>query len=399
MQKLLIISYDALGDEEFEQLCTYPHFRALAARSAVARRVKSLFLSNTYPIHTSVATGVTPEHHRLISNTEPHPDRWQHWNTDAALIQAKTLWQAAQQKGLRTAAVMWPVTARAREIRYNVPEVMALPGKSQVLTSLAAGSKWLQIRLALRYHKLMDSIGQPALDRFSGACMADILRGKKPDLALMHFTAYDTLCHKYGRSSPRLAEALAVMDEGLGKLLEAVGEDYAILLFSDHAQLDARRHILPDMLLSGMGNRFDCFVECCGGSAFLHPGSLDAAGIERLRARIAQTEGFQRFLTSEEMATCGRAELPFGFCAKVGYCYLPHDKEEISNHGFPLDYNHYEVFFMAAGNGFFPGTAVTGGNLLDIAPIAAQILNLDMPGIRVVREDFLQTAAIVGGNG
>jgi predicted AlkP superfamily pyrophosphatase or phosphodiesterase len=144
LKKLLLISFDAVGDCRVERLLRYENFASLAARSTLVRDVKSLFLSNTYPIHASIATGVEPCRHGIISNTEAFPAPHPRWLTEASRFRVRTLWQAAHEKGLTTAAVLWPVTAGAREIRWNIPEVMAPPEKSQVAVSLAAGSFWRQ---------------------------------------------------------------------------------------------------------------------------------------------------------------------------------------------------------------------------------------------------------------
>jgi hypothetical protein len=245
----------------------------------------------------------------------------------------------------------------------------------------------------------MNGIRQPQLDRFSTACMADILREKQPDLALMHLTSYDSLCHAHGTDSPEAEEGLRTLDECLAVLLKAISPDTAVILFSDHSQLPAVSHILPNEILAERGflAREDggyvpggCYVECCGGSAFLHPGGMTARQIDDFAAAIASSEGFARFLTAEELRTCGRAELPLGFAAKPGYAFHNQKGYEVANHGYPLDVPDYRVFYLLCGDSYQPGATASGGDLLDVAPFAAQELRLDMPGIRTAREDLLR---------
>ena len=388
MRKLLIISLDALGDVFFERMLTRPHFAALAARSAVRRGVESVFLTNTYPIHTSVATGVTPEAHGLINNTEPFPKRHPRWCYEARQIKAKTLWQAAAEKGLTTATVMWPVTGGDKSIRWNIPEILTLPGESQVRQNLRYGSVRLQLAAVLRHRALMKGIPhQPTVDVFATACMVDILREKKPDLAMMHLTGFDTFCHKYGLAAAELDTAMDTLDGNLGKLLDAAGTDTDVIVFSDHAQLDVRTRLLPNEILQKAGkldikddvyveDEAKCFFECSGGVAFLHQGQLDATEIATIRAKVEALKGFARFLTDDEMRVCGRAGLAFGFAVQAGYACEAYDgKEERANHGYPVDYEGYKVFYMACGPSFPKGT-VWGGSLLDIAPMAAARLGL-----------------------
>ena len=389
MRRLLLISFDALGDVFYDRMQTRPAFRALAARSAVRRGVDSVFVTNTYPVHTSVVTGVPPGVHGLTGNTDPFPARHPRWRYESREIKAQTLWQRAGARGIRTAAVLWPVTGGAKEIRWNIPEILILPGENQIKMNLTYGSKLPQLTAVLRHRDLMKDIPrQPALDNFAAACMADLLRVKKPGLALVHFTVFDTFCHHEGLASPKLEEALDVLDANLQKLLDAAGAGTDIILFSDHAQLNVSHMLLPNELLRRTGyleadeadtyvrgGGAGCFFECAGGSAFLHPGTLDKAQIDAIRTETAQADGFARLLTEEEMRTSGHAHCAFGFAARPGYSCEAYPKAEAANHGYPLDSDAYKVFYMAAAPGFPPSIS-TGGSLLDIAPMAAEILGL-----------------------
>jgi hypothetical protein len=394
MGKLLIISFDAVGDHLFERLLAYPHFAGLAGESAVSRNARTVFLSNTYPVHASVVTGVLPGEHGLVSNTEVFPLRHPQWNFQAKAIRARTIWEEAVALGHSTAAVLWPVTGGARTVMYNIPEILTLPGQNQVIENLRAGSKRLQLSLFARYHRLLMGIAQPELDRFVTSCAAAILREKRPGLTLVHFTAYDTLCHAGGETAEVVDRAFSALDENLGVLLDAAGDDTAVIVFSDHAQIDVHTVLTPNDLLvnagllrkdrtgyrlggnSGNGDT-GAFFECAGGSAFLHGSGLASQTVEDARGIVMRSEGFNRFLTEDEMRECGHDRLPFGFCAKRGYCYENYPKALKSQHGYPLDYERYAVFYLVRrkdDNGMNIIEEKNGGSLLDIAPLAKEIL-------------------------
>lgn len=390
MNQLLIISFDAVGSAQWDRLCACPNMAAFAKSAAFTLDARTVFLSNTYPIHSSVITGLPPRAHGLINNTEPFPKRHPRWNTDAREIRARTLWQAVAEAGGSVAAVLWPSTGGAREIRWNIPEIPPSPGKNPILENLRAGSKGLQLHMLLRHGKPLLSLNQPGLDSFSTACAAHILRRHRPDLTLVHLTCYDTLCHRYGVDAPELSAAFESLDQNLGRLLAAAGETASVILFSDHAQLNVHTAVIPNRILESLGlirckdlvwipGPENCFIECCGGSAFFHPGSLGESGIAETRAAVAASEGFCRFLSGQEMAECGRGELPFGFCAEVGYCYDALPKGERGNHGYPPDYPDYGVFYGIRGRESAPGALRHGGSLLDIAPLAAAELGIAFP--------------------
>ena len=381
---MLIISLDAVGDDEYERLSAMPVFASIAAQSAVCRGVQTVFVSNTYPIHTSVSTGVMPNSHGLISNTECFPAKHPVWNDRDGLVRAKTIWETAAEKGIESAAVFWPVTARSKAIRYNIPEVLAQPGKSQAFTSLKAGSKLLQLRMLMRHGNLLDGIGQPGRDNFAAACMADIIRTRKPGLALMHLTAYDSICHENGKGSEALDEAIESLDRNLGVLLDAAGGAGDVLVFTDHSQINVHTSVSPNEALVEMGlllfedgayslGAGGCFFECCGGSAFFHAGSLGPPVIGEVREAAAQSVGFRRFLTGGELSVSGYENAAFGICAKAGYVYESFASGHKAEHGYPPDMPDYNVFYMARGFGLDPGNK-EGGSLLDIAPLVVNAL-------------------------
>ncbi|MGL5541491.1 MAG: alkaline phosphatase family protein, partial [Erysipelotrichaceae bacterium] len=91
-KKLLVISLDAFSSDDLAILKTKPHFKALCAQGTLVEDVETLYLSNTYPIHTSIMTGRLPKDHGIYDNTriDPYePDA--HWNWWAHQIQGDTL--------------------------------------------------------------------------------------------------------------------------------------------------------------------------------------------------------------------------------------------------------------------------------------------------------------------
>jgi len=386
---MLIISFDAVGAEDFEQLSRCPAVAGLLAQSALYTDVSTVFMSNTYPAHTSIVTGATPRVHGVVSNVAPFPSRCPHWNFNERNIKAKTIWQAAAERGIDVASVFWPVTAYSATIRHNIPEVQARPGKSQLFTSLKAGSVKLQFEVFMKYRTLLDGIKQPNLDNFATACMAYILRKYKPGLALIHLTVFDASCHAYGKGGHAQAKAFETLDRNLAVLLEAAGPGRAVIVLSDHCQYDVHTVLEPNRALADSGlllNSADgyraggsgCFFECCGGSAFFHAGSLGAAQTEAVRAGVAGGEGFRRFLTDGEMYESGRSpDAAFGFCARQRYAYGAFDNGEKAQHGYPPDMPGSNVFYAVRGRGHEPGGVTRGGSLLDVAGVASRLLGIN----------------------
>ena len=60
MNKVMLISFDAVGSDEVSELLAMPNFKRVTQNGMLFRDMKTVFVSNTYPIHTSVATGKPP---------------------------------------------------------------------------------------------------------------------------------------------------------------------------------------------------------------------------------------------------------------------------------------------------------------------------------------------------
>ena len=81
-KKLIIISLDSLSEEDLEYLKLQENFKSLLPQGTLVTKVIPPFVTNTYPIHTSVITGCYPEKHGIIDNLvhDPGNDKpeW-HW--------------------------------------------------------------------------------------------------------------------------------------------------------------------------------------------------------------------------------------------------------------------------------------------------------------------------------
>ncbi len=90
------------------------------------------------------------------------------------------------------------------------------------------------------------------------------------------------LKHKYGVESKEVTETVAILDECIGKIVDACDDDYRIVLFSDHGQFTINYNIHINSLLKEHGmvdfenKKYEAFVQSAGGSGFLHAKSDEA---------------------------------------------------------------------------------------------------------------------------
>jgi hypothetical protein len=255
-----------------------------------------------------------------------------------------------------------------------MPEMHILPGQNQLVENLRAGSLFFQLWEFLKHGRKLRGIEQPFLDDFATSVAVDVLRRRKPDLTLVHLIAYDAFCHNYGKDDSKLSEAMSALDRNLGRLLKAAGRDRLTVLFSDHGQLAVERIVdLTALLPEGDGT-----FEMCGGSAFFY--AKKTVTIREMRGRVQQAEWFGRFITEEEMDLSGYSpRAAFGVAAKPGWCFDKAQVSEKGNHGYPTDYEEFQVFYAMCGQGVPAGGRRSGGTITDVTKIVADYLGLDIP--------------------
>ncbi len=403
---LLLVSLDAVSDNDIDKLLKMPNFSQFCTKGTLVREVSSIFISNTYPVHTTIVTGCHPNRHGIIENMVSLPSRnnpdW-HWYDKK--IRVPTLYSQAKKSGLKAASIMWPVTAGA-EIRYNIPEIFANRWwTNQLGVSLVNGSPLLQLGAIVKFVRHLSKELQPQLDNFSCTTMCDIIKRKKPELAMLHLTDVDYHKHKYGISTAEASNALERMDKRLGILLTAVEEagisgQTSIILFGDHSMLDVNKTINFDAEFERMGllkldnhrriTSWRAWLKGCGGTAFLYlkdKNDTEALAIskEYIEKELNNPSGsIKRFLSQHEMEISGLAkECPFGFEAKEGFEFYKLSSKHKAAHGYSLEQENYKTFYAAAGNMIKLGIRLSGGCLTDIAPLAVHLLGIpswDMDG-------------------
>ena len=286
--RVMVISLDAVGNRDLELMKTLPNFCAFFERAALCSRVESVYPSLTYPAHTSILTGRKPIHHGIVNNTKLQPGRERpDWVYQRKFIKSTTLWDEAAKKGIRTAALLWPVAGRSK-IPYCVPEVMVTrKWQTQILVNAMNGPVRYQLELNRRFGHLRDGIHQPALDNFIQASALYTIRKYNPGLFFLHLTDVDTNRHIYGVDHPKAREAIERHDQRLCELLQALEETgdmdrTTVFLLGDHYQKDADRIAFVNFIFrkeglirvkDGKVKEWKAVAKSCDGSCYvyLHP--------------------------------------------------------------------------------------------------------------------------------
>lgn len=395
-----MISLDAVADADVDFLIKLPGFSKLCKKGTLVRDIDSVFISNTYPVHTSIITGVYPKKHGIIENLYTQPTRerpgWRRFSKD---IKVPTLYDMAAKEGLSVCSIFYPVTCGA-DIRWNMPEIPdEMSIKKRIYETLKNGSSRFIIRSVIKNYKNLKGFDTEYLDGFLTHVAIDAIYKHDPDLLMLHLLDVDSKKHHFGPESYETEESLIRIDKNLTKVVDAAYkawnfENVSIIIFSDHGCLSVNEAVDPnDFLkkyglidLSGTKKHFEAFFHNAGGTSLLKVYNKDKIELAlQAVSDILEMPYAKRLLTNEEMNTSGLdQEFACGIEAEDGYCF---GKAYKGQHGYSLKREGYHPFYLVAGNNIEKGKQLRGGSVLDICPLAAEILDLPhwkMDGVKRV---------------
>ncbi|MGF2618352.1 alkaline phosphatase family protein [Rossellomorea vietnamensis] len=414
---LIVISFDCLSSLDFPTLNELPNFKEFLKNGAYCKAVETIYPSVTYPCHATIVTGNFPNRHGVINNTHLQPGSSSpDWYWQRHHIKGTTLYDEAKRAGMTTAALLWPVTAKA-DIDYNMPEIFAnRPWHHQIAVSLWNGSTSFQLEMNRRFGHIRNGLFQPQLDDFVLESTVETIRKKKPNLMLIHFTDLDSNRHYHGFSSEEAYAALKRHDERLGRILSALKEAgiydaSTIIALGDHSALDESKAIKPNVLLKEKGlitvndkgrvTDWKAYCKSCDGSAYIyvkdqHDQKTQNTVKDILLGLIEnEKNGIENLLTGKEAGEKGAdgncafmIEALKDFYIKEGLegNYLdeitPEDvlsgKYTYASHGYSPEKPEYQTIFMASGKGIKEGAIIPSMRLVDEGPTFARLLGLNL---------------------
>ena len=384
-QKLLMISFDAVGDQDVDALLHMQNFRKLCQSGTLVRKVSSIFISNTYPTHTTIQTGVLPETHGIFDNDIQIPgNKYETWRFHVSNISpgVKTLPDEATKAGKTVCSILFPVTGGAN-IRYNFPEIPGyIPQVRRIYDTFAYGTASFVFSSLLRYGYQLGRFHTSDIDDFATSVACGMIRKRKADLIMLHLLDADDNKHVFGPHSKESSSSLERLDLRLGKLLRAIessgqSDSMSVLLFSDHNCCDVAETIRPNRLLREAGFTYlDAHFHSSHGACFLTiKNEKKRPAILRFAEDFQERRGVARRLSEEEMHVSGAdKEYDLGYAAAPGFGF---GKKELGQHGFALDRENYYTFYAASGGPVAQGKLQEGGSLLNICPLAVDLLGLE----------------------
>jgi len=376
-----------------------PHLREMMKDGFHANGVNSVFPSMTYPSHTTIVTGVKPAKHGIYFNNmfEPNgPTGKMYWNDSS--IKSPTLWTAAKEKGLKTAALFWPVSADA-PVMYNIPDIGGMGEAVREQYAKPAGFVD-DIRKQLFHNAARIEYGK---DHNVASIASYIIKKDQPNLMAIHFFSVDHYQHEQGRQGPLVKEAVADADSSVGIIIDAlkaagIWEKTVLIVTGDHGFMDVKTSVNPNVWLVKAGlitdvkkDEWKAQFYSVGGSSYLYLKDKndektvqqviellnDLPAEERKLFTIVDSQMMQASESNPEVAFAltGEHGASFGN-AMTGEAVKPGHG---GSHGYFPNFREIRTGFVACGPGIKKGGMIKEMNLTNIAPAVAKILKLSLP--------------------
>lgn len=419
MQKLIVISMDALVYEDLAHLKHMDSFRWMLENGALAKHVRSIYPSLTYPCHTTMATGCYPNKHGVVNNTEDTVgDADPRWLFDHKNVHCPDIFDACRAAGLTTACVGWPVTGNHPSVDYLVDECWPYgAGDIDAYRDayLSTGTpQELFDRVVAPVLQMRVGRKQPDSSFFLTHISAEIIRQYRPDVLFMHVGNVDSFRHKTGVFSPKVEEGLDQSEQILAEIIQATKdagcfEQTNFVVTADHGQLNYTHTVNINTLFAKEGLiDVDDTGRVTGWRAYCFPSGMSAQ--IHLSDRTDKTLyfevysllqnacssglwGISKVYTADEVREAEKLDGPFSFVLETdntasfgidwtGPAIQPNELGECGcirgDHGYHPS-KGLRPPFIACGPSIKRGAEISDAKLVDGAPTYAAIMGVELP--------------------
>ncbi|MGC2163548.1 MAG: ectonucleotide pyrophosphatase/phosphodiesterase [Silvibacterium sp.] len=389
-----------------------PTLRWLEAKGAHADAMQPINPTVTWPNHTALITGVNAGEHHIVANglitfpSDGSAPQIKPWVPKDELVHARTLYDAAAEKGMTTGQVDWVAIYGAKNVRWQFGERPSTD--SAIAKDLVAQNLVTEDEIAtFDWHNANSS---PAWrDQIWTDAAIDILTKHTPNLLLFHLLQTDTLQHEYGALSPAAYAAFAYADSCIARLVDAARSAgllnrITFILASDHGFASYTHTIHPNVGLVQLGllkmqdgsYRGNVWALPEGGEAslYIRDASQRASLVPMLKAYFEKVPGIAGVYTNQEAQKFGIPALGLTdqapdlyLAAKPDYAFADGTEgpivQEITpargTHGYLNTDPDMEALFIASGAHIRSGVDLGSISNLNVAPTIAKILGVSLP--------------------
>ena len=394
--KVVLISLDALFDQDLPVMREQPFFGDFLSHASGCAHVRTVYPALTYPAHTTLVTGVDPRSHGIGQNQPHHPElepSMRPWYWRAGEVKVPSLFDAVAEAGGCCASILWPVTGKSKSIRWNFPEVLALPSENQTWKMLRYGTPLWLLQMELRHRSERVSLREPHLSDYATILMKDVIASHAPDLSTVHLVDLDDARHHYGTFNRETRQAIKRLDSRAKEIWDVVRytpgmEDAVFCLVSDHGQADVRKTVSLEEALTrlGLGSLFTVQSNGFGAYLFFRQKEEEENHLSELTEFLWQHREelhASAIYGEKDLAAMGAVKgVSLAVEAEPGVVYedgLPQAKREKATHGFGPGHPAENCLFALRGKGIREGVWLPDMPMRDVAPTLAGLLGVELP--------------------
>jgi alkaline phosphatase D len=361
---VVLVSLDGFR-YDYARRCGASHLLAIAARGASAPEgMIPSYPSVTFPNHWTLVTGLYPEHHGIVGNSFYDPARRQMYSLrdtaafrDGSWYGGTPLWVLAEQQGMRSACLFW--VGCDAEVQGTRPSYfLRYDGSFENAKRLQLIMQWLAL---------------PAAQR--------------PHLLTLYISDVDEAGHRFGPDSPQTADAVRTVDGLIGTLdssLVATHLPVDLIVVSDHGMATVvGDYIDLEAFAPDLASRLTTSVD----RGLYAKSDSDA---DRIVAELQHA--------SDKFTVYRRADVPAAlhfssnprsgdpivvatgpYAIRARAPFVGSAKPDIGAHGWdPARVPDMKATFIAAGPDIRPGAQLPPFENVDLYPLVAHILGLDI---------------------
>ncbi|MFA9423135.1 MAG: alkaline phosphatase family protein [Sedimentibacter sp.] len=418
-EKLVVLSIDSLQSTDLEFLKMQPNFSSILSKCALVKNVREIYPTLTYPIHTTIITGVAPDkhgisHNQLPSITHENPN-WNimgsDWNWYSDSVKAYSLMDAANDNGLNTASVMWPVMG-GQKPKHNLAEIWPNSKEPFLETIKKSCTNDVVTDYFEKYLKSYDWQHKTDMDSYAIDIATDMIIRHSPDLMLIHSTCLDHTRHVYGDENEMVNKCLVRVDGIVGAIMNACKdagtyEETNFVFLGDHGHIDIDYMFNINVLFVKYGLirvhddkvlDYDAYSFSAGFSTHIMLKNKEDDNMKEkvfsVLKEIKSTfpEYIERIFTADEVSTEEGLTGEFSFVVEAmnGVLFSNDVTGDLIISSQSENYSHYKGMhghhpskgkkppFIVYGPAISQNITIENGSMLDECPTLARLLNVEM---------------------
>lgn len=355
--------YDYIEKYELEFL------KNIGQKGARAESLIPSYPSVTFPNHYSIVTGMYPAHHGLVGNNMLDSKTGARYSLrnekevrNPSWYGGTPLWVLAEQQQMLSACYYWP--GSEAPIQGTLPTYYyAYSEKTPIDERIKEVKNWL-----------------------------DMPEESRPHFITFYMPEVDHAGHQYGPDSPEVKDAVHFVDESLTKLFDILNSTALpinYIVVSDHGMINIDQDVLLDFPVKVDSEELDIVKNGTYISVFVKGDKNKSDKIKKWYSQLKEgknKEYYDVYLHDElpeEFYFGGKNDV-YGrvgdivLLAKAPYYFTNH--KIAGSHGYdPVKVKEMQAVFLAYGPQIAEGRRVKPFQNVEIYPLIAKILQLDMP--------------------